>query len=77
MNKEEFELYKKQVSENEDTAIKLLKENVELKERIFNCKKELEKTYTNIENNKNVNYIHEALKNDLLQMLEGVKNGNR
>lgn len=30
MNEEQF---RKQVSENEDTAIKLLKENVELKER--------------------------------------------
>lgn len=34
MNKEEFELYKKQVSENEDSAIKLLNLNLKLSKQI-------------------------------------------
>lgn len=43
----------------------------EYKDKINKAIEELEQAYTNIDNNKNVNYIHIALKQDLLKILKG------
>lgn len=69
MNKEEIEQTIKGLQENQETAIKLLEENVELKKIIKKARKYVESINGNF-------WIATSVKKELLKMLEGDNNDN-
>lgn len=71
MNEEQF---RKQVSENEDTAIKLLKENVKLKSIIKEVREYVEK---HIRADAEYPYYMEMLSEDYYELLEILDKGNK